>query len=154
MMSDDPVVLRHSDTVGQARLYGAFSVVLFAIPLLAFIFDAPPKWWLLPLVLLSIVSGYFAMRLLTMRVVLDENGLNEPAPFRPTVVTPWDDLVRVRRTEDNRAMKLSFLGIAVEHKGGWKHQIIALNISTRDPSAETIVDGWLQAIREAKRRHS
>ncbi len=153
-MSEDPVVLRHHDAVGQAKLFAAFSIVLFAIPLLAFVFNAPPKWWLLALVPAALLTSYFAMRLLTMKVVLDGRGLNEPAPFRPTVVTPWDDCVRVRRTEDKGAMGLVFLGIAVEHQGGWKHQIVALNMNTRDPSAERTVEDWLKAIRDAKRRYT
>ena len=153
-MGGDLIVLRHRDAIGQARIFGAFTGLLVAIPLAAFVFDAAPKWWLLALALPAAVTGYSTLRLLTLRVLLDENGVNEPAPFRPTVVTPWDDLVRVRRTEEKGAIGLTFLGIAVEHRGGWKHQITALTINTRDPSAEQTIDEWIAAIRDAQRHYT
>jgi hypothetical protein len=102
----------------------------------------------------ALVAGYAAFRLVTLRVVLDERGVCEPGPFRPTVITPWDDVVRVRRTQEKGAVRLSFLGIAIEHKGGWKHQVLALTINTRDPRAEQTVDAWISAIRDAKRDQS
>lgn len=154
MMDEGPIVLRHRDAISQAKIFGSFSVILSAIPVLAFAFDSPLKWWLLALAPLALLAGYSTLRLLTLRVVLDENGLNEPAPFRPTVVTPWDDLLRVRRSEQKGTAGMSFLGVMVEHQGGWKHRVIALTINTRDPSADKTIDEWLKAIREAKQRHS
>ncbi len=151
-MSEAPVVLRHRDSLRQSAMFGAFAAVLWLIPALAFIFDHKAKWGLIALVPFGLLTGYFAFRLLTARVVLDARGLNEPAPFRPTVVTPWSDLVRVRRTEDVRGGRLTFLGVGVEHQGGWKHQVVALNINNRDPRGEKTIEEWLVAIREAKRR--
>jgi hypothetical protein len=135
-------------------VFGAFSAVLFGVPAISFILDAAPKWWLLALLPLALLTGYSALRLATLKVVLDERGILEPAPMRPTVVTPWDDAVRVRRTEEKGRIGLIFLGISVEHKGGWKHQLVALNINTRDPRADATVDEWLTLIRDAKRRYA
>ncbi|MBN2177718.1 MAG: hypothetical protein JW722_08730 [Demequinaceae bacterium] len=151
-MDETPIVLRHRDALNQAMLFGAFALLLLAVPAIAFAVDAPPKWWLLALLPFGLLTGYATLRLITLRVVLDEDGVNEPAPFRPTVVTPWDDVVRVRRTEDKGAIGLSFLGVMIEHKGGWKHQVAALNMNTRDPQADKTIEEWLTTIREAKRR--
>lgn len=133
-------------------MFGSFAAVLFAFPGIALVTASPMRWWLLLLVPFGLLVAYSAVRLLTLRVVLDETGLLEPAPFRPTVRTPWEDLVRVRRTEDPRALGLTFLGVGIEHKGGWKHQVLALNINNRDPLAEATIDDWMEQIREAKRR--
>ena len=153
-MGGDAVVLRHRDTRNQSIMFGSFGLLLLAIPVTAFLTDAPPKWWLLLLLPLGLLAAYSSLRLATLRVILDDTGVREPAPLRPTVVTPWDDVVRVRRTEEKGAIGLSFFGVSIEHKGGWKHQLIALNITTRDPRAETTVDEWILAIREGKRSHS
>ncbi|MCJ7827114.1 MAG: hypothetical protein MUP36_02600 [Demequinaceae bacterium] len=154
MMAETPIVLRHRDALNQAMLFGAFVLLLLAIPTIAFIIDASPKWWLLVLLPLALLAGYAALRLVTLRVVLDENGVGEPAPVWPMVLTPWDDVVRVRRSEEKGAIGLSFLGVMIEHKGGWKHQVAALNMNTRDPLADKTIDEWLAAIREAKRRYT
>lgn len=153
-MAEDSIVLRHRDAGGQTMMFGAFSAFLLGIPTLAFVFDAAPKWWLLALLPLALLTGYSTLRLATLRVVLDERGILEPAPMRPTVVTPWGDVVRVRRTEEKGSIGLTFLGVIVEHRGGWKHQLVALNLNTRDPRAEATIDEWLMVIRDAKRRFS
>jgi hypothetical protein len=153
-MNEDPIVLRHSDARSQAMMFGAFAALLVGIPTVAFIFDAPPKWWLLALLPLALLAGYSALRLATLKVLLDDRGICEPAPMRPTVVTPWDDVVRVRRTEERGSIGLTFLGVMIEHQGGWKHQVVALNINTRDPRADTTIDEWITLIREGKRRYS
>lgn len=135
-------------------MFGSFAALLLLIPAGAFLTGSSARWWLLVLAPFALLAGYSALRLMTLRVVLDETGVREPAPFRPTIVTPWKDVIRVRRTEESGAMKLTFLGVSIEHKGGWRHQVIALNINNRDPSAEATVSEWITAIREAKKRFS
>jgi len=44
--------------------------------------------------------------------------------------------------------------VVVEHQGGWKHELVALNLNTRDPRAESTIEEWLKTIREAKRDFS
>jgi hypothetical protein len=146
-----PVTLRHPDARKQGSMFGAFAVALLVGAVAAVVFGATARWVLLAVLgPLGLLTGYFAFRLATARVILDERGLCEPAPFRPTVVTPWKDVVRVRRAEDIRGSRLTFAGVAIEHKGGWKHQVLALTISTRDARSTDVVDGWIRAIREAK----
>ncbi len=135
-------------------MFWTFSGVLLAFPALAFVSGTSARWYLLALVLPALFAGYFAFRLVTLRVVLDDRGVCEPNPLRPTIITPWDDVVRVRRTEEKGTARLTFLGVGIEHKGGWKHQVLALSINTRDPRAAETIEGWLTAIREAKREHS
>lgn len=132
-------------------MYGSFAVVCALFPTLAFVAGSGARWWLAVLFPIAALLAYSALRLATLRVILAPDGIREPAPLRPTVLTPWEDVVRVRRTERPGAMGLSFLGVSVEHQGGWKHQIIALNITTRDPLAEKTIDEWLAAIRSARR---
>lgn len=153
-MPDVPVVLRHRDSRSQAWMFGAFAAVLLAIPGAAFVTSSSARWWLLVLVAIAIFPAYACVRLATLRVVLDEHGVNEPAPFRPTIVTPWADVVRVRRTEDPGAMRLTFLGVSIEHKGGWRHQVMALNMNDRDPTAGPTIAAWIEEIREAKKRYT
>lgn len=150
-----PRVLQHRDAVRQAAMFAAFAVILTVLPVASFVSGFAGRWWMAALLVPAALTGYSAVRLATLKVVLDAQGLQERQPWgRPTVVTPWDDVVRVRRTEDDGALRLRFLGVAIEHTGGWRHQVLALNISTRDPLADQTVTEWITAIRDAKRHFS
>ena len=136
-------------------MYGAFAVFLLGLPALTFATAWHGRWWLLVLVPFGLLLAYAALRLLSLKVVLDERGVNEIQPlFRPTIVTAWDDIVRVRRTESDGAVGLRFLGVSIEHRsdGGFKHQVLALNIPARDPLADATVAGWVKQIRDAQKR--
>ena len=148
------VVLRHKDANRQALMFGSFAVLILAIPTFNFVTASPARWALLVLVPLGLLVAYFALRLATLRVVLNESGVLEPAPLRPTVLTPWHDVVRVYRMDPPAGARFGFLGVAIEHRDKLHHQVIALNINTRDPLADKMINDWIREIREAKKRYT
>lgn len=145
-----PVVLRHRDAGRQAAMYGTFAGVLVAIIAVVIWLEVPGRWWSLALAPLVVFGAYSCARLATLKVRLDERGVWEPNPFRLTHVTPWSDVKRVDRAE--KPGRIPFLTLRITHADGDTHDVVALNVQAGSAYAEPAVNGWVQDIREAKKR--
>lgn len=147
----EPVVLRHKDATRQAWLYLAFTVVVSLVIVVAFTMPMPGKWYTLIFVPVILFLAYSTLRLATLKVRLDSEGIWEPNPFRLTYVTPWSDVARVRKTSELGAMKTRFITIEVVHRDGESHEILALKMQGGAAYAEPQVEGWIDDIREYKK---
>jgi hypothetical protein len=143
-----PVVLRHKDANRQAALYGTFAAVALAPIVLTFAVDAPAKWWSLLLLPVVAIAGYSALRLATLKVKLDAEGVWEPDPFRLTYVTPWADVKRAERCVTSG--RIAFVGVRIVHADGEKHEVEALKVQVGAAYAEPMVEEWIEAINAAR----
>ncbi|GIG53569.1 hypothetical protein [Demequina activiva] len=144
------VVLRHKDATRQSVLYGVFALLLPAIVAGVIWLEFPGRYWSLIFLPIALFLGYSAARLATLQVRLDAQGIWEPNPFRLTYVTPWSDVKRV-----DKALKpgrVQFLTVRITHRDGDTHDVVALNMQARAAYAEPTVEGWVQSIRDAKKR--
>lgn len=149
----EPVVLRHKDATRQAALYGTFAAIALAPVALTFAADAPAKWWSLLLLPVVAIAGYSAVRLATLKVRLDDEGVWEPDPFRLTYVTPWADVKRAERCVTSG--RIAFVGVRIVHADGEKHEVEALKVQVGAAYSEGMVEEWVNAInagREARSR--
>lgn len=147
---DGAVTLRHRDASRQALMYGIFAATLLGVIALVIALELPGRWWSLALLPLAVFGVYSATRLATLKVRLDPQGLWEPNPFRLTYVTPWSDLKRVDTAE--KPGRVPFLTVRVTHADGDTHDVVALNVQAGAAYAEPALDGWVRAIRDAKKR--
>lgn len=147
----EPVVLRHKDATRQAWLYGVFAVGVATLMAVAFVADTTGKWFILILLPVALFLGYSALRLATLRVRLDDRGVWEPDPFALTSVTPWNDVKRVRKTAQEGAMSVRFIGVEIVHADGEAHELVALKMQAGAAYAEPTIEKWIAAIVEAKR---
>jgi hypothetical protein len=144
------VVLRHKDASRQAVLYGIFALVLPALVAGIIWLELPGRYWSLVFIPIALFLAYSAVRLATLQVRLDAQGIWEPNPFRLTYVTPWSDVKRVDKALGPGRVK--FLTLRITHRDGDTHDVVALNMQAKAAYAEPTVEGWVQAIREAKKR--
>ena len=144
------MVLRHRDATRQSRMYAIFGVIVLAVIGGVFWLETPGRFWSLLLLPVAAFAGYSATRMATLQVRLDPAGMWEPNPFRLTYVTPWSDLKRVDVAE--KPGRVPFLTVRVTHADGDTHDVVALNVQAGGAYAQPAVDGWVQSIREAKKR--
>jgi hypothetical protein len=147
----EPVILRHKDAIRQAWTYGAFAVVVNSIVVSVFALSMPGKWFSLTLLPVGAFLVYSTIRLATLRVRLDSEGLWEPNPFQLTYVTPWDDISRVRKLTTAGALHTQFVSVEIVHVDGDTHEVIALKMQGGAAYAEPTVEKWINQIREAKK---
>ena len=146
----DAVVLRHKDANRQALLYGIFAVVLPVIVAGIIWLELPGRYWSLVFLPIALFLTYSAVRLATLKVRLDAQGVWEPNPFRLTHVTPWSDLKRVDKALTDGRVR--FVQVRITHADGEAHDVVALSTQAKAAYAAPTVESWVQAIREAKKR--
>jgi hypothetical protein len=132
-------------------MYTGFTALVPAIITVFFLVSLPGKWLTLVLIPVALFLGYTSIRLATLQVRLDAQGIWEPDPFRLTYVTPWNDVTRVRRTSQPGAMKTRFIGIEIVHADGDTHELLALKMQGGAAYAEPTVDDWIGQIREYRK---
>lgn len=142
------MILRHKDASRQAALYGVFAVVALIPIVVLFLTFAAARWWSLALLPVVLIAGYAGIRLATLKVRVDADGIWEPDPFRLTYVTPWSDVKRVERTVSNGRVR--FVGVRIVHADGGKHDVEALKVQAGAAYAEPMVEEWIEAINAAR----
>lgn len=145
-----PIILRHKDATSQAKMYAGFAAVLWLIPVAMIAAGAPSPLWYLLIHIPALLVTYWAVRLATLRVRLDERGIWEPNPFALTMHTPWSDVLRIRQGREDGAMGLRFLTVDVVHLDGTYHQVVALNLQAGASYAQPTIKEWVQTFRDAK----
>jgi hypothetical protein len=146
-----PVILRHRDANRQSIIFVVFADLLLLMAIAGFFFlEGSAKAFAAIPLLGMLPFGYAAMRLFTLKVRVDETGVWEPDPFRLTYVTPWSDLTRAERVSSGK--RIALVGVRIVHADGEKHEIEALKMQAGAAAAEPTVDGWIQAINDAKAR--
>lgn len=144
----EPVVLRHKDASRQSALYAVFALVALAPVVPLFLAGGTARWASIVLLPVVLVAGYAALRLATLKVRLDADGIWEPDPFRLTYVTPWSDVKRAERCVSTGRVR--FVGVRIVHADGGKHEVEALKVQAGAAYAEPIVEEWLEAINDAR----
>src|SRR5690606_21041257 len=76
----EPVVLRHKDASRQSALYAVFALVALAPVVPLFLAGGTARWASIVLLPVVLVAGYAALRLATLKVRLDADGIWEPDP--------------------------------------------------------------------------
>lgn len=147
----EPVILRHKDAVRQAWTYAGFALLVNTVIVAAFAVAMPGRWF--TLVLLPVVSFliYTSLRLATLKVRLDDDGVWEPDPFRLTYVTPWHDVSKVRKRTTSGVLHTQFVGVEIVHADGDTHEVLALKMQGGAAYAEPTVQRWIEQIRDAKK---
>ncbi len=145
----EPVFLRHRDATRQAITYLVFGDLLLVFTVVAAVlFDGPGKALAIIPAVGMVPFMYAGIRLLTLKVRIDEQGVWEPDPFRLTYVTPWSDLKRAERVSTGK--RVALVGVRIVHANGETHNVEALMMQAGIASAEPIVEGWIKAINDAK----
>lgn len=144
-----PVVLRHPRATRQSALMGVLAAITGLLALTGF--GANDGWFKALALVLAIPALFFAymcVRVATLRVRLDDAGMWEPNPFRLTHVTPWSDLSQIRKSLAKGRVR--FVGVQIVYKDGEERDVLALKMQANAAGSEDTVDGWVDAIREAK----
>lgn len=150
----EPVILRHRDSVRQSLTYAAFAVAVNSVILTAFLLPMPGKWFTLALIPVVVFLTYSSIRLATLKVRVDAEGVWEPNPFRLTYVTPWEDIARVRKRTTSGALHTQFVGVEIVHADGDVHEVLALKMQGGAAYAEPTIEEWIGKIRDAKKAAS
>ncbi|PKQ25887.1 MAG: hypothetical protein CVT64_07555 [Actinobacteria bacterium HGW-Actinobacteria-4] len=147
----EPVILRHRDAVRQSLTYAAFAIVVNAVIITAFLLPMPGYWFTLVLLPVVVFLVYSSLRLATLKVRVDREGVWEPNPFRLTYVTPWEDIAHVRKRTSSGALHTQFVSVEIVHTDGDTHEVLALKMQGGAAYAEPTIEEWLDQIREAKK---
>ncbi len=148
----DAVILRHRDATRQAITYLVFGDLLLIFTVgAALLFDGTAKLFAAVPLLGMLPFMYAGIRLLTLKVRVDREGVWEPDPFRLTYVTPWSDIKRAERVSTGK--RVAMVGVRIVHADGDTHNIEALTMQAGVAAAEPTVEGWIQAINDAKARY-
>lgn len=148
----EPVILRHRDATRQAITYLVFGDLLLIFTVAAaLLFDGAAKAFAVVPLLGMLPFMYAGIRLLTLKVRVDQEGVWEPDPFRLTYVTPWSDIKRAERVSTGK--RVAMVGVRIVHADGGTHNIEALTMQAGVAAAEPTVESWIQAINDARARY-
>lgn len=150
-MSTGALWLRHPNATRQSLIYGGFAVALAAGTVFGFVAGIGlARVGAIVLLIGTLLFGYSAIRLATLKVRVDVHGIWEPDPFRLTYLTPWDDFRRAERGSSGG--RIPFVGVRIVHADGATHEVEALKIQAALPGAESAVEEWLDAINGGRAR--